>query len=1318
MRRFKRGSVGAWLATTCIALAMTVAAVPASADVYDANDGGGTIGTLSVSAGNIVIDTSGTPSISGAASFTGEVEAGEGNGVAVFRFDSVDVSGSATVTITGNRALAIVSATDLNWAPASTVDLSDGVAGGGAGGAGGAGGSGLGTGGAGGATGGTGGSAGGAGIGGLSGVNGTAGGNGGVGTDGASGAPGADGDAGDAGGAGALGSGTAGSNAANAGGGAGSAGTAGTFSGAVANGGAGNTVVVAGGGGGAFGTNAPGTAGSAAVNALNLDGAAGDVGANGGNGGNGGDATAAVFGVSASSLDLVAGPGGAGGGGGGQGAGGQGGGKGGGGAGGAGGGGGGGVDALNICGGAFTPPVPPAETEGRGEDGAAGTAGGNGGNGGNGGTALAGGAGQSGANGGGAILLAAQGLAQVGGTFDVSAGTLGPAAGSGAASQGGALGSAGGTSTAVGGTGGNAITASWRTIDGSNYCTVNNTAAGGAGGGAVQGGNGGAGGDGGASGSSGAGGAGSLGVSGMVKLHGSVVLGASSTVIGGNNAAGQLGKLTLISNSTPASAAGTAAAADPTANAADIETGRTTNPALLNGTTTWYPAGTNPKIGQLDTGAATEGFLDNGTSWNAAQVAADTPVLDDPRVDVVVLESGTDGGVYDGYAQIFIINQMGKALNGVTIDVGNGPVLIPGGSLATGKSFTTTVASLDLPNFVVDFSRLGAELRDGSLTGTGITGLQSSTSGTTTSYTGTAVTLAADALEGLDPYTFTWQRNGTTFTPFSTTPVGVGQEDATIILSGIHLTGGLYKATVNDVTSDPSAETAEIQINVVNFLSTPSVTPTTSTKNLGDTHAISVNVTGGVAPLSYQWQIEYAASPGVWTNVDSSPAAPFVTGATASTLNINVNDEAALEGRYRVIVNDSGIDSKTSNTSTLNVTNFLGVTNPSAVNAYTGEALTLSVSVFGGTPPYTVEWFKGAISGSPIATDNTAPYELNLSPADASDIGTYFARVTDGASDTDNSAGAAVDVRALPTTTNPAAVSGYVGNSRSFSTTASGGYTPYTYEWRLNGSPIVGAPNAPTYNRILALPDNGQNISVRVSDAGGTSGVKTTTSANALMSVVAAPSVTITSSGYTGYVDDVIPTQTLSVTGGFPSKTYAWFLDGVDITTLGGVVNGANGDLTLPASALEGTLTATVTDAGGSEDSDNSVDVLLVEHLTGVTVNDATANDGFPFSNPAILAGQGLPPLSFEWTKDDGSKAFVPLVPAQNGQALVLNPATFADAGVYQVEVSDSGTDGPFFDTFVLTVEEGVPAAGGLGLGALAVLSALGGALALRRRKK
>ncbi len=479
-----------------------------------------------------------------------------------------------------------------------------------------------------------------------------------------------------------------------------------------------------------------------------------------------------------------------------------------------------------------------------------------------------------------------------------------------------------------------------------------------------------------------------------------------------------------------------------------------------------------------------------------------------------------------------------------------------------------------------------------------------------------------------------------------------------------------------------------------------------------------------MGPLNYQWQLEQSSNVGTWYDLGSGglPAVDaLVSGQNGAVLTINVNDEALLEGKYRVVVGDSGIYSnKISNQSTLNITNNLGTAAIDSVNAYPGEPAQLVLDIFGATKPYTVTWKKGTTTVATVTgSASQTQFILDLTPADAGDIGSYNAEVTSTDSQTDNANPASVDVKALPSATTPANVSGYFGDTKNFTTTGSGGYGTLTYEWQLGGVPILGAPNANVYSRVIQPTDNGAQVRVKVTDAGGDTGPKSATSGSATITAGTPPTVSITSSGFRGYVDDAKPTQTLSVSGGLGTLSYAWFVDGNNIASLSGVsVNGTNGDLTLPTESITGTLTARVTDSIGTVNSSNSVNVEIVEHLTGVTVDDKTGGDGQNFSNPAELAGEGLSPLSFEWTKDDGAKVFQPLVPAQNGPALVFTPLSFADAGTYQVTVSDDGTDGPPSDSFVLTVIEGVPVGGGLGLGALAVMSALGGALALRRRRK
>jgi hypothetical protein len=1319
-RNFKQWSVAAFAG----AFLFAVSALPASADIYDPAGGAGPQGDLIVNNGVITISTSGAPTLNdGVTTFNGDVEAGEGNGVAVYRFNNIEVTGTTTVTVSGNRPAALVSGNDIIWSAASSIDASDGVLGGGAGGASAAGGAAGGAGGVGGSAAGGGGAAGDGGLGGLGVNNGLAGTSGGAGSAGEAGAAGSDGEAGVAGSAGALGSGTAGSNALNAAGTAGTGGDAGVAGSAVNNGGAAGSTLGTPGNLGVANQSADGGNGGDASGTAEA-GAAGDLGANGGNGTNGGDAGDAAFDVAANTLDFVAGAGGGSGGGGGQGAGGQGGGQGGGGTGGAGGGGGGGMDAVNNCPMPVAqPPVPGTPVAGRGEDGRSGGAGAPGAAGGAGGTAGAAGSGGAGGNGGGAVLLAAQGLLNFAGAVDVSAGAS-AAGGAGAAVVAGAVGGVGAAGGAAGGAVGNATTGSWFEKDGGNYCIVEINNSGGAGGNAIAGGDGGDGGAGGSSGTSGDGGAGGEGTPGMVKLHGSVIL-ASSASVAANSASSETGVVTLISNSSAVSAAGTAAAAAPSVGTARL--GRTTNVAQLNAPTTWYPAGTNPKIGELDGGAATEGTLDNGTSWNAAQVAAEATAAD-PRVEVTLLESGTNGGVYDGFAQLFIVNNAGKPLRNVTIDVGNGPVLIPGSDLGIGKSFTTTVANLDLPP-VVDFTRLGSLLRPVDFTfNTAIDGLKTSTSGTNVTYNGTAVIMVADEVEGLAPYVYTWLRGGSTFSQ-------LGQTAGEVQFLTSLASSGLYKCRITDATPDPAADSLEISLTVVNGLSNPTTAPNPgATVNRGSVHNITVTANNGVAPLNYEWQLEQDTNPGSWITLDSSlltgPHQYIVFGTeNTATLSITTTDIAELEGNYRCIVSDSapiqtaGFSFKTSTVSSLEIVNVLNSNGTVAdVKAYTGEPISLEAEFLGGTPPYTVNWFKNG-GVTPVFTQagvaELTPSVLNLGTADAGDIGTYQARATDAASATVNSTVGSVDVRALPTVSTPADFTGYNGSTANFSVTASGGYPPLSYDWRQD-TVSLGAPDDDALSIVVGTSDNGTDIDVVVSDAGGDSGVKTATSGAASITTADAAALSITSSGFSRYVDDPIPTVELSVTGGFSPQTFAWFLDGDNVTTLGGTVDGPSGDLTLPASALSGTLTATVTDIGGTTPSSNSIEITVAERLGNLSVPNTEARDGQPFSTPVEFDG-GIAPFDYEWTRDDGSKAFQPLTPPQLTDTFSLNPATFADAGLYQIEVTDAGSDLSPGSTqslaWVLTVVEGLPVGGGIGLGVLALVSAVGGALALRRRK-
>ena len=683
-------------AATFGAVAALGLGAPAHADIYDA---GGATTDLNVAAGTLTINTSGaTPSMTGAATASGVVD----GGVAKFSFRNVNVTGG-TVSVTGSRPLSIAAEGDMNWSV--NIVVTPGTLGGAASAAlpaqpagplGGLGGTG-GFSGAGGA-GGNGGNA--------NGGNAPGGSNGVAGSVGNAGNNGAVGNAGVAGNSGVAGFGDAGATLGTGGtapaGGA-SAGTAGVTGGSA------GTAGALGGGGACRGDNQGGSVtagtngGTGGNGGVGQDGNVGGTGASGNVGGNSGySATAQGY---VNSLSLAAGSsggtgstgatGGSGGGG-----------AGGGGAGGGGGGGGGGShedrdgfldQRYNRCsggggggGGARTGAAASAGNNGGGGNAAnqnlsypGWPAVGGGGGGSNPGFVVSGGTGQrggqggqggaagAGASGGGAVVLAAKGVLSFSGTVNVSAGTpgTGAAGGAGAAGTGSNAGLSGAFTQASGGGGVTRNSATSR--------------AGGTGGSPGNGGNGGAGGLGG---QGGTGGNGGRGVPGMVKLQGSVVLAAGTvTSSEGASAADQhRGQATVISNMTSAPL--------PTVNAAETRTGATDNDAVLTGPTTLDADTTHPKIGQLTSlSAATQGILLAGSAfWNEADMQAEQ-IGADP-LEIVTLESGTSGGAFAGYDQIFVLNNFGSTINNVYVKVGTGN-WVNIGNLAPTDIFTTTVVS-------------------------------------------------------------------------------------------------------------------------------------------------------------------------------------------------------------------------------------------------------------------------------------------------------------------------------------------------------------------------------------------------------------------------------------------------------------------------------------------------------------------------------------------------------------------------------------------------------------------------------------------------
>ncbi|MBI5767107.1 MAG: immunoglobulin domain-containing protein, partial [Verrucomicrobia bacterium] len=258
-----------------------------------------------------------------------------------------------------------------------------------------------------------------------------------------------------------------------------------------------------------------------------------------------------------------------------------------------------------------------------------------------------------------------------------------------------------------------------------------------------------------------------------------------------------------------------------------------------------------------------------------------------------------------------------------------------------------------------------------------------------------------------------------------------GATGATLTLPNItSASAGNYTVVVTNpagsVTSAPAALTVIAQVP-------PTITshPVGRTLNVGDVAGFSVTATGST-PLTYQWRKNGTA----------------IAGETASTYVLGPVTTASA-GSFDVIVSNAA-GSATSAAALLAVNPPVTfTTQPAGATAYVGASVTFT-ALATGSPNY--QWRKG---GSPIAGTNSPT--LTLAAVQLADAGSYdVVASTPYASTTSTSASLSVLDAAPSISTQPVATT--VAASGAFTlSVATTGSLPMSYQWKLNGTTLVGA---------------------------------------------------------------------------------------------------------------------------------------------------------------------------------------------------------------------------------------------------------------------
>jgi hypothetical protein len=444
--------------------------------------------------------------------------------------------------------------------------------------------------------------------------------------------------------------------------------------------------------------------------------------------------------------------------------------------------------------------------------------------------------------------------------------------------------------------------------------------------------------------------------------------------------------------------------------------------------------------------------------------------------------------------------------------------------------------------------------------------------------------------------------------------------NGTTVLSNFDIyatAGGQYKAVVREFTATPNAS-GQIVINfntitdnatVSGIEAIPAVAvapvittqPQSQTKTVGQSVTFSVSATGGT--LSYQWyQSKAGASP--------------IAGATSPSYTIAsvVADDAA---NYLCIVTNS-VGSTTSSSALLTVLTIPSiVTDPTSKTVAVGQSVTFSVAANGGNLSW--QWYKGgtAISGA-------TSYTYTIASVAASDAGSYYC-VASNSVGSATSATAILTILAAPViTTQPQSQTKTVGQSVTFSVSATGGGLSYQwYQSKAGASPIAGATSS-SYTIASVVADDAANYLCIV-----TNSVGSTTSSSALLTVLTIPSIVTDPTSKTVAVGQPV---TFSVAANGGNLSWQWYKGG---TAISGATSYSYTIASVAASDA-GSYYCVASNSVGSATSATAVlSIATAPVITSQPTSFSVCQYAFPSSNLQVQVSSGAA-YQYQWYMANG----------------------------------------------------------------------------------
>jgi|GEM_PF-1834876 len=397
---------------------------------------------------------------------------------------------------------------------------------------------------------------------------------------------------------------------------------------------------------------------------------------------------------------------------------------------------------------------------------------------------------------------------------------------------------------------------------------------------------------------------------------------------------------------------------------------------------------------------------------------------------------------------------------------------------------------------------------------------------------------------GTAPYTYSWSPSGGT----AATATG--------------LAAGTYTVTITD--NNNCQISRSVTVNQPTAL-TGTASKTDVSCNGGTNGTASVSVSGGTAPYSYSW-------------APSGGTAATATGLAAGTYTVTITDNNNCQISRSVTVNQPSA--------------LTGTASKTDVSCNGGANGTASVSVSGGTAPYTYSW---APSGGTAAT------------ATGLVAGTYTVTITDNNNCQITRSVTVTQPTALDGTTSKTDVSCNGGANGTASVNVSGGTAPYTYSWAPSGGTAATATGLAAGTYTVTITDNKlcqitRTVTVNQPTALTGTASKTDVSCNG---------------GANG-------TASISVSGGTAPYTYSWAPSGGTAATATGLAAGTYTVTITDNKLCQVTRTVTVNQPAVLSATSSSVDESCAGALNGTAT---------------VTPNGGTAPYTYSWSPSGGTAA-------------------------------------------------------------------------------